>query len=128
MKIKFLYLIILFLGLSNIASAAEEQVIVYKNTPEADLTMTILRPDLKKKSRKGTPAILYFFGGGFRGGALDQFRPQAEMLRDKGMIAIMVEYRVKLRHNVLPNKGIEDARTAIRYVRANAKELGIDPN
>lgn len=111
------------------AEVPDPEIIVYKKTPEADLEMTILRPDpeLTKKNKKGTPTILYFFGGGFKNGTIEQLRPQAEALRDEGMIAILVDYRVNATHNVFPNKGIEDARTAMRYVRENAKKLGVNP-
>lgn len=122
------YFSLLFVCLSSICMAhPEEEVIVYKQTEQADLSMTILRPELTQKSKKGTPTILFFFGGGWRGGTIEQFRPQAEMLRDKGMIAILVEYRTFTKHNTLPDRCIEDAKSAMRYVRENAKALGVNP-
>lgn len=130
MRTKILTLTALFTFVAGVvfAEIPPEEVITYKHTEQADLEMTILRPELSKKNRKGTPTIMFFFGGGFKNGKIDQLRPQAEMLRDCGMIAILVDYRVESRHNVLPNSGIEDGRTAIRYIRENAKKLGINPN
>ena len=43
------------------------------------------------------------------------------------MVAITVDYRVKSRHNVKPVQCVSDAKSALRWVRANAAKLGIDP-
>lgn len=132
MKTNFYTALAAFLCLTTLCMAAPqaEETIVYKSTPEADLEMIVLRPDseLTKKDKKGTPAILFFYGGGFKNGKIDQLRPQAEILRDKGMVAILVDYRVQSRHNVLPDRGISDGLSAMRYVRENAKKLGINPD
>jgi len=54
--------------------------------------------------------------------------PSTAWFRDHGFIAITVDYRVKSRQGTTPMECIEDAKSAIRYVRAHAAELGIDPN
>src|SRR5688572_18779524 len=43
------------------------------------------------------------------------------------MVAARADYRVKSRHGVTPDKCVEDAKSAIRWVRSHAAELGIDP-
>ena len=43
------------------------------------------------------------------------------------MVAITVEYRVSSRHKVKVEDCIEDAKSAMRWVRGNAAKLGIDP-
>jgi acetyl esterase/lipase len=48
--------------------------------------------------------------------------------RDHGIIGIQADYRVKSRQGTTPIECIEDAKSAVRYIRAHAKKLGIDPN
>lgn len=43
------------------------------------------------------------------------------------MVAITVEYRVSSRHGVKVEDCVEDATSAMRWVRGHAGELGIDP-
>ena len=44
------------------------------------------------------------------------------------MVAITVEYRVSGRHGTQAIACFQDAKSAMRYVRSNAKRLGIDPD
>jgi acetyl esterase/lipase len=44
------------------------------------------------------------------------------------MVAILADYRVSSRHQVKVVGCVRDAKSAIRWVRAHAKELGVDPN
>jgi acetyl esterase/lipase len=43
------------------------------------------------------------------------------------MIAFIAEYRVTSLHNSTPFQSVEDAKSAIRYIRSNAKSLSLDP-
>jgi lysophospholipase L1-like esterase/predicted esterase len=61
-------------------------------------------------------------------GAVEYQLPVAAWFRDQGIVAITADYRVKNRHQTTPLECIEDAKSAVRYVRIHAKELGIDPN
>ena len=38
----------------------------------------------------------------------------------------MVEYRIESRHGTNPFESVKDAKSAMRYIKTNAKELGID--
>ena len=73
------------------------------------------------------PAIVFFFGGGWVGGSPSQFYAQAAYLASRGMVAMAAEYRVRSRHGTTPKACVLDGKSAIRYVRAHAAELGIDP-
>jgi acetyl esterase/lipase len=108
-------------------SAAEEvKSFVYKKTPQAELALTTYLPeDWKPEDRR--PAIVFFFGGGWTNGKTTQFEPQAKHLAGRGMVAMCADYRVKSRHGVKPDACVEDAKSAIRWVRQHAKELGVDP-
>ncbi|MFO0949518.1 MAG: alpha/beta hydrolase, partial [Planctomycetota bacterium] len=74
------------------------------------------------------PAIVFFFGGGWATGSVRQFEEQAAHLARRGMVAARADYRVRMRHNVTPDRCVEDAKSAVRYLRQHAAVLGIDPN
>jgi acetyl esterase/lipase len=44
------------------------------------------------------------------------------------MVAISAEYRVKSRHGTTPFECVADGKSAVRYLRQHADELGIDPD
>jgi acetyl esterase/lipase len=44
------------------------------------------------------------------------------------MVAVRADYRVESRHQVPPDRCVEDAKSAMRWVRSHANELGIDPS
>ncbi len=99
---------------------------VYKKTPQGDLQIHVhLPPGWKAEDRR--PAIVFFFGGGWTSGTVAQFEPQAAYLAGRGMVAARADYRVKSRQNVAPDACVEDAKSAVRWMRQHAAGLGIDP-
>lgn len=108
----------------HLAVLAEK--VLYKKTPQEDMYLYVLRP--LGKSGKALPAIVYFTGGGWVSGNVYGQISNPAWFRDHGIIGIEADYRVKSRHGTTPIECIQDAKSAIRYVRAHAKELGIDPN
>lgn len=74
------------------------------------------------------PAIVLFFGGGWNGGSPSHFFTHASYLSSRGMVVICPDYRTKQSHGALPYQCVEDGKAAMRFVRANAKKLGIDPD
>ena len=99
----------------------------YKKTKQGDLEMIVHYPPGWKETDK-RPAIVFFFGGGWTNGSVKQFEPQATHLASRGMIAARADYRVKSRHSVTPKECVEDAKSAVRWLRQNAAKLGIDPD
>ncbi|WP_157961176.1 DUF459 domain-containing protein [Lutibacter citreus] len=99
--------------------------ILYKEINQDSLYLHVFKPQLSKKP---TAAIVFFFGGGWTGGNPEQFYQQSEYFASRGMLAIAAEYRVKNTHGTSPFECVEDAKSAIRWVREHAKELNIDPN
>ncbi len=98
---------------------------VYKTVGETKLYLHIYQP-AEQTSKAKLPAIVFFFGGGWRQGSPAQFIEHCKYLAERGMVAITAEYRVKSRHNVIPLECIADAKSAMRWVRVHAAELGID--
>ena len=97
----------------------------YRKIGGTELKLWIFNP--ATKSEKPLPCIVFFFGGGWSSGTPAQFEPQSRHLASRGMIAIVADYRVKSRQNALPADCVSDAKACVRWVRANASRLGIDP-
>jgi acetyl esterase len=98
---------------------------VYKKTPEGELTLHgFFPPDWKATDKR--PVVVFFFGGGWKNGAYTQFVPQAEYFAGRGLVALSADYRIESKHKTTPDKCVEDAKSAVRWVRANADKLGID--
>lgn len=108
-------------------SASPTKSFVYKKTKQADLEIVVHYPPGWKQTDK-RPAIVFFFGGGWTGGTIGQFEPQAIYLAKRGMVAARADYRVKSRHGVTPKECVEDAKSAVRWIRQNAAKLGVDPD
>ncbi len=99
----------------------------YKQINDSSLSLHIFYPvDHSVKSKNA--AIVFFHGGGWNQGHPSHFYRQAQYLAKRGMVAISAEYRVKEKHGTDPRASLMDAKSAMRYVRANADKLGIDPN
>lgn len=100
------------------------RVETYKTIGDTKLNLYIFAP----AGASNAPAIVFFFGGGWSSGSPQQFEEQCRYLAKRGMVAITADYRVKTRNDVKPIQCVADARSAIRWVRANAVKLGVDPN
>ena len=130
MKITLQILIAYALVLTPFPLAADEAQVsrrqkVYKTVGEVQLKANIY--ELEKSQARKRPAIVFFFGGGWRSGSVNQFRYQSEYLARQGMVAIVPDYRVYNRQMASVVDCVSDAKSAIRWVRANARQLGIDP-
>ena len=99
----------------------------YKKAKQGDLEMVVhYPPGWKETDRR--PAIVFFFGGGWTNGSVKQFETQATHLASRGMVAARADYRIKSKHGVTPKACVEDAKSAVRWLRQNAAKLGVDPD
>jgi acetyl esterase/lipase len=99
---------------------------VYKKTAEGELYLYVFQP--QKGRQQNRPAAVFFFGGGWNGGTPKQFEEHASYLASRGMVGIVADYRVKSRQGTTPFECVKDGKSAIRWVRVHAGELGIDPD
>ena len=107
--------------------AVRPTLVVYKTITDVELKLHIFEPPERNK-KELLPAIVFFFGGGWVGGTPKQFYHQCEHFASRGMLAISAEYRVKNRHGTTPFECVADGKSAIRWLRANAARLGVNPN
>lgn len=101
---------------------------VYKIVDGRELKLYLSKPDGWKPGDK-RPAIVLFHGGGWQGGAPSRLNPQALYFSRRGMVSVLVEYRLSRRGaGEAPTNACMDAKSAMRWVRGHAAELGIDPD
>lgn len=99
---------------------------IYKATPQGKLQLQVHFPrNWTKNDRR--PAILFFFGGGWVSGELNQFLWLSNYLAKRGMVAIRADYRVDSRHHTTPNTAVEDGIDALKWLNHHGDELGINP-
>ena len=103
------------------------QVETYKTIGDVEMRLWIFTPE-GHSSNDCRPVIVFFFGGGWTSGNPAQFKSHCEYLASRGMVAITADYRVSSRHGVKASRCVEDAKSAIRWIRKNADRLGIDSN
>lgn len=96
-------------------------------TPDKTWVVDISSPELyvyKAKNPNGMGVVICP-GGGYGGLAMSHEGTEvAEWLNSKGITAVVLKYRMPNKHSNVP---LEDGHQAIRYVRENAEELGVDP-
>lgn len=104
-----------------------DRVTVYKQLGETELRLHIFNPP-EHSERDTRPAIVFFFGGGWNQGSPKQFFRHCDHFASRGMVAISAEYRIADTHGTSPFESVKDAKSAIRWIRRHAADLGIDPN
>jgi acetyl esterase/lipase len=108
---------------------------VYKTVNGTPIKMEAYFPKDWEPSQNRT-CILLFHGGGWSGGDLDQFRYDGEYFAGRGAVFMTANYRMnsnaeaKAFPSGVSRKRIcvTDARSAIRWCKQKAGELGIDPD
>jgi acetyl esterase/lipase len=103
-------------------SLAIEKNIVYGKAGATDLHLDIYRPPVGTEKRMAT---IHIHGGGFTAGSKDTLTDRVSPFAALGYTAIAVQYR--LAGEARWPAQIEDVKAAIRWARANAKSLRIDP-
>lgn len=131
-KFRFFF-VFFFVLLSYISFSQNDRVfikpekVLYKSTKQGDLNLYFYRP-LDFNKSKTYNCIIFFHGGGWNSGDYKQFERQSMYFASRGMIAISAEYRIKNKHGTTPIQAMEDAKSAIRFLRLNAKSFFINPN
>ena len=140
---KKLYSIIIFLlTLSSLDAERvysnnppQGKVYTYKEVDGVTREMEIYFPKGHDSSKKIVPGILLFHGGGWGGGTRVMFSYQCNYFASRGLVAATVSYRLATKAEKQSMRGeksfkrfcITDAKSAIRWYKQNADELGIDP-
>jgi len=103
------------------------RVVVYKQVGDRELHLNIFEPEgFQRTDRRA--CFLTIHGGGWSGLAPRRQYPFAAHFAKLGLVSIAIEYRLFDRGSgTTVFDCVKDSRSAMRYVRAHAAELGIDP-
>jgi acetyl esterase len=101
------------------------KVFEFKEVPGRKLKIYVQYPDGWKANDR-RPAIVFWHGGGFTQGGANQFYAQAKYFNARGLVVAQPEYRIRDIDGTLPNKGLEDAISAMRWFRKRSAEFGVD--
>ncbi len=112
------------------------KVYTYKEVDGVKREMEIYFPEGHEESKKPVPGIIFFHGGGWGGGTRDAFSYQCDYFASRGLVAATVTYRLATKAEKAKMKGdasakslcIPDAKSAIRWFKQHADELGVDPD
>jgi predicted esterase len=111
------------------------------NGKSMDIIMDIFTP--KDDAETKRPCIVYIFGGGFAMKVDDCTTEVCKGMVQKGYVVASIDYRIGFDNamgaaqcqgdfntGMYPAaiRAVQDARSAVRYIKANAERLGIDPN
>ncbi len=125
-KILFVFLM-LFNFVLLYANPKPDKKVVYKEIDGFKLSLHFFFPENHKNTDK-VPSIVFFHGGGWKGGGVAHFYNQSAYFASRGIVAISVEYRVEKPHGTTPKECVKDGKSAMRFVKKNASQYGIDPN
>jgi acetyl esterase len=102
----------------------------YKTIGDFILNLYIIDPEDRRDEPRPRyrTAILFFFCGGWTAFDASKFYPQSSYFASRGAVCINAEVRVAPIHATTPVECVVDAKSAVRWVRAHAGELGIDQN
>jgi len=105
------------------ANVKAESDVVFGKGGDMDLKLDIYRPPAGVTPKR--MATIHFHGGGFTGGSKASLAERVKPFAALGYVAIAAQYRLagQAGYPAL----VHDAKAAIRWVRANAKTLGIEP-
>lgn len=134
---KFAAIIILLHFIYSLVSSQDPDITketrVYKIFDNASLKVMIFYPEgmIKAEPR---PSIAFFHGGGWAYGDPAEFEGACNWFAERGFVTLTFQYRLAIRENgsipnpdITPVECVKDARSAIRWMRINVNDLGIDP-
>jgi len=115
------------------APAGERRV--YKHSAGKPRELELYFPPNHDPAKTKVPGLILFHGGGWSGGNLGQFRAACAYFASRGLVCATAEYRMltKEEAKALPvgetkkRVCVTDAKSAIRWFKQHAGELGIDP-
>lgn len=108
---------------------------VYKQSGGEPRDLEVYFPPDWDPAKNKVPAIIFFHGGDWTGGNLNQFRYACNYFASRGLVAATVNYRMiprEVRGDLPTGESFKraciiDAKSAIRWMKQHAAELGIDP-
>lgn len=97
--------------------------IVYGRVQDVDLKLDMARPPGAKHTY---PVLIFFHGGGWQQGDKSHMHRWLKKFASSGYVTVSVGYRFAPAFK-WPSQ-VEDAKAAVRFLRAHSRQFNIDPN
>lgn len=110
---------------NNVAAPSDvifEEDVIYGTGGSQNLLLNIVRP--KNPSSSSLPTVILIHGGGWMQGDQGMLNWHAWELARRGYVVATIQYRFTPIHS-FPAQ-VEDAKCAVRFLRANASRYGLD--
>jgi acetyl esterase/lipase len=107
------------------ANVELQRDVVYGKSGNVELLLDIYRP--KPLPAGPLPVIVYIHGGGWSKGSKDNSADKLVPLVERGYCGVSINYRLTPSGVQFPEP-LYDCKCAIRFLRAKAKELQLDPD
>src|SRR5438270_2558393 len=119
--------LVAWLALAGLAPVQAQDIpiqkdIVYGKAGGEELKLDLARP---AKGEGPFPLVVCLHGGAWQIGHRSAQHPRLSLLAEHGYVAAAVGYRLAPKHPYPAQ--IEDAKSAVRFLRAHAKEYLTDP-
>lgn len=124
MKFNQIFLTLSFILFINIVFAQEQ--VLYKQIDTTRLFVEVHYP-AQIESDKTYPGMVFFFGGGWKGGDRYHFINHAQYFSRRGLVCFLVDYRTENKHQTTPFESLKDAKSAMRFIKKNAQQFNVDP-
>ncbi len=107
---------------------ADTTCYAYKQSDGVDMEAYVF-PVPGEAPPEGRPAILFFYSSTWDSGLVSQFAPHCLYFANRGMQPVLFDYRVTSRFPAAtPADAMADVRSAIRWARHHAEDLGVRPD
>jgi acetyl esterase/lipase len=131
------FTLLLFIALAPTVAHTQEATVqqdklIYKEVGDRELTVDMFSPE--DPTSVARPTIAFFHGGGWAFGDPSEFYEACRRYARKGYTTFSFQYRLSKNDDgsyphpdISPIEAVKDARSAIRWLRAHADSLNIDP-
>ncbi len=106
--------------------APAPETAVVKRVGGQEVKLEFFRPAVVAAGER-RPAILWIHGGAWVGGTTEATTPHARYFASRGMFSANIVYRLASPNKLMVGDCLADCRSAMRYLREHAAELGINP-
>ena len=101
-----------------------QENVEYGKAGDVSLKLDLYRPKQQEPDAR-RPALVFIHGGGWQGGRKEDFGGLAADAARRGYVAVTIDYRLAPQHHF--PAAVEDCKCAVRWLRAHADSLGVDP-
>lgn len=112
--------------LSRFLDAPAPEDFVYAERGDRRLVLHVFRPSSSAHAAP-RPAIVWIHGGAWIGGTAEGTMPHARYFASRGLVGVNLTYRHAKPGSTTIADCIADVRSALRFLRARAASLGLDP-